>query len=82
MDQSDIDRMVEELDRMSRELDFVQKEITKEIARKITSIQGMIEAMPEGSLSQDNGNREIVLEKAVARMTIRDNGQTTYEGLF
>ena len=83
MEQNDIEKMVNELDMVTRELDEVQREVTREIAEKISSIQRTIESLPsEHTVSNGNAPREIILEKSVARVTVKDNGETVFDGLF
>ena len=85
MDQKEIEEMVNELEKVTKELDVIQKEIARDIASKITSIQNFIESMPEsqeGFVPGMGGPREVILEKAVARITLRDNGETVFDGLF
>lgn len=89
MDQKDIESMVQELEVITNELDRVQREITRDIASKITSIQRLIECLPEDSAQEGGGMipvkrepREVIMEKTVARVTVRDNGETLFDGLF
>ena len=89
MDQNEIEDMVNELEKVTKELDDIQKEIARDIASKITYMQNFIENMPEShegfapmSVPGEGGPREIILEKAVARITVRDNGETVFDGLF
>ncbi len=79
MNQKELEDMIQELGDISRELDKVQKEITRDIIDKISSIQSLLDALPEDA---PGNRREIILEKAVARITVRDNGETVFEGLF
>ena len=79
MDVKKLEEMVKELEGISNELNEVQKEITRDVTDRITSIQNMIDNLPEGG---SPGQREVIIEKAVARLTIRDNGETVFEGLY
>ena len=81
MDERDIESMVRELDKITRELDETQKEITREIAEKISSIERIMGSMPEEGPGPARP-REIVMEKVFARITVRDNGETSSDGLF
>jgi hypothetical protein len=81
MDKKDIESMVKELDKITRELDETQKEITRDIAEKISSIQRLMESVPPGEPGHSQP-REVVMEKGFARITVRDNGQTLFDGLF
>jgi hypothetical protein len=83
MDVKKLEEMVKELEGISNELNEVQKEITRDVTDRITSIQRMIDSLSEGSMGRSPvGPREIIMEKAVARLTIRDNGETVFEGLY
>jgi hypothetical protein len=73
MDREEVEVVIRDLEEITRELDEVQREITRDIVSRITSIQNLIGQEPQ---------REVILEKAVARVTIRENGQTLFEGLF
>jgi hypothetical protein len=83
MDMKKLEEMVKELEGISNELNDIQREITRDVTDKITSIQNLIDNLPEGCLGVNPvGSREIIMEKAVARLTIRDNGETVFEGLY
>ena len=81
MDNKDIESMVNELDEITRELNETQKEITRDIAEKISSIQRLMESVPSGGFGPSQP-REVVMEKVFARVTVRDNGQTQFDGLY
>jgi hypothetical protein len=77
----DIEVALRNLEEITRELDEVQKEITRDIVSKISSIQSMLENMPaDGSFRPNMNPREIILEKA--RVILRENGDTLFEGLY
>lgn len=73
MDGNDIEAILRELENITRELDDVQKEIARDIADRVSSIQDIIEPPAK---------REVVIEKGFARITLRENGRTVYESLF
>jgi hypothetical protein len=68
--------MVQEIDQITRDLDRTQKEITKEIVRKLSSIQDLLRQ--EQNIMQ-KPRREVILEKQ--RVIVRDNGETVFDGL-
>ena len=85
MDEKDIQEYLKQIDEISKELDYQQKSVTKAIAEKITSIQRTLEDLPPGALEgsgMPHGEvsepkqepREIIIEKAVVRYIIRENG--------
>jgi hypothetical protein len=80
MESKDVEVMLRDLEDITRELDDVQREITRDIASKISSIQRMLEGMPDGSFGPATNPREIILEKA--RVILRENGETRFEGLY
>ena len=81
MDEREIEVMVNELENITKQLDDAQKEIHRSIAEKLSSIQRMIESLPdqEGQIHSPARNREIILEKA--RVILRENGESLFEGL-
>ena len=69
----EIKGIVREIDEISRELDRTQKEITKSLVDSISSVQRLVR--------QTAPRREIILEKTQARVILREDGQTLFEGL-
>lgn len=67
---NEVDQIIREMDEISRELDSIQREITQTLVRRISTIQRMIESERQ---------REIVLERAVERVIIRERSP---EGLL
>ena len=81
MESKEVEVILRDLENITRELDEVQREITRDIVSKISSIQSMLESMPaDGSFRPNTNPREIILEKA--RVILRENGETLFEGLY
>jgi len=81
MESEEVEVILRDLEDMTRELDKVQREITRDIVSKISSIQSMLGSMPaDGSFRANTNPREIILEKA--RIILRENGETLFEGLY
>jgi hypothetical protein len=73
MDSKEVEVILRDLDEITKELNEVQREMTQELVSKISSIQSMIDQISQ---------REIILEKQTARIILRDNNETPFEGLF
>jgi hypothetical protein len=71
MDCKEIGSIIRGLEEIVRELDYIHRNVS-DIVDRISSIQGLIEEGPR---------REVVLERAVERVIIRD-GQRVFEGLY
>jgi hypothetical protein len=78
MDGKEIESILKDLETVTRGLNQVQREVTRGIVEKITSIQRFIDQMPVEEA--DDAPKEVIIQEN--RIVIRQNGQTIYEGLY